>query len=399
MYSGTEFEDTEGKTHFNGTEGLGDFGTLVLAAARSEWQGCGMFEDSLTTHAAYRLSVLDLSPVASGSTSRDALRNTLDLAKLADALGYTRYWLAEHHNTPLIASSTPEVMIGHVASLTKRIRVGSGGVMLPNHAPLHVAEAFRVLEALHPGRIDLGLGRAPGTDTLTALALRRSREALGAEDFPQRLEELLAFLGFTVPQNNGVRDGIFAEGHPLQQIRAMPDDVEAPDVWLLGSSDFSSQLAAQLGLGFAFAHHINPLPAVRALREYQDNFRPSARFTQPNAALAVSVVCAETDEKAELLARPLELTLLRFRQGRSAHFPSVEEATNYPYTLDDLQIIRYNRQRAFIGSPKTIRAKVGELAEQAGVQEIMITTMMHDHDDRRRSYELLAEAFEIVNPV
>ncbi len=273
----------------------------------------------MTESTSYRLSVLDLSPVASGSTSSDALRNTLDLARLADELGYTRYWLAEHHNTQLIASSTPEVMIGHVASVTKRIRVGSGGVMLPNHAPLHVAEAFRVLEALHPGRIDLGLGRAPGTDSLTALALRRSREALSADDFPQRLDELLAFL-----------DGGFPENHPFQQVRAMPDDVPPPDVWLLGSSDFSSQLAAHLGVGFAFAHHINPLPAVRALREYQDNFHPSARMAKPEAILGVSVVCAETDEKAELLARPLELTLLRFRQGRSARFPSVAEATDYP---------------------------------------------------------------------
>lgn len=336
----------------------------------------------------YRLSVLDLSPVASGSTSSEALHNTLDLARLADELGYTRYWLAEHHNTQLIASSTPEVMIGHVASVTKRIRVGSGGVMLPNHAPLHVAEAFRVLEALHPGRIDLGLGRAPGTDSLTALALRRSREALSADDFPLRLAELLGFL-----------DGGFPENHPFQGVRAMPDDVPPPDVWLLGSSDFSSALAAQLGLGFAFAHHINPLPTVKALREYQDNFHPSARLAKPQAMLAVSVVCAETDEKAELLARPLELTLLRFRQGRSKRFPSIAEATEFPYTPEDREIIRYNRQRSFIGSPESVHARVSELAGQAGVEEIMITTMMHEHADRRRSYELLAQAFGLQQPV
>lgn len=332
--------------------------------------------------------MLDLSPVASGSTSVDALRNTLDLAQLADDLGYTRYWLAEHHNTQLIASSTPEVMIGHVASVTKRIRVGSGGVMLPNHAPLHVAEAFRVLEALHPGRIDLGLGRAPGTDSLTALALRRSREALNADDFPQRLDELLSFL-----------DGGFPANHPFETIRAMPDDVEPPEVWLLGSSDFSSQLAAHLGLGFAFAHHINPLPAVRSLREYQEQFRPSGRLKKPEAILGVSVVCAETDERADGLARPLELTLLRFRQGRSARFPSVEEASNYPYTPEDRELIRYNRQRTFVGSPETLRARLSELAGQAGVEEIMITTMMHDHADRRRSYELLARAFGLKRPV
>jgi luciferase family oxidoreductase group 1 len=336
---------------------------------------------------AFRLSVLDLSPVATGSTSSDALRNTLDLARLADQLGYTRYWLAEHHNTPLIASSVPEVMIGHVAAATRHLRVGSGGVMLPNHAPLNVAEAFHVLEALYPGRVDLGIGRAPGTDSLTALALRRSREALSADDFPARLDELLAFL-----------NGGFPENHPFQQVRAMPDDVESPDVWLLGSSDFSAQLAAQLGLGFAFAHHINPLPAAAALRLYHEQFRPSARFPKPQSILAVSVVCAETDEKAELLARPLELTLLRFRQGRSARFPSVAEATDYPYTPQDREIIRYNRERSFIGSPESVRVRIAELAGQAGAGEIMITTMMHDHADRRRSYELLAQTFGLTAP-
>lgn len=347
----------------------------------------GNLRGILSENQRYRLSVLDLSPVASGSNSAEALRNTLDLAKLADELGYTRYWLAEHHNTQLIASSTPEVMIGHVASVTKRIRVGSGGVMLPNHAPLHVAEAFRMLEALHPGRIDLGLGRAPGTDSLTALALRRSREALSADDFPMRLDELLAFL-----------DGGFPENHPFEGVKAMPDDVPPPDVWLLGSSDFSSALAAQLGLGFAYAHHINPVLAVRALREYQDRFHPSGHTDKPQAMLAVSAVCAETDEKAELLARPLELTLLRFRQGRSARFPSVAEATEYPYTPEEREIIRYNRQRTFIGSPETVRERVSVLASQSGVEEIMITTMMHDHADRRKSYQLLAEAFGIRQP-
>lgn len=342
----------------------------------------------------YRLSVLDVSPVASGATSRDALHNTLDLARLTDDLGYTRYWLAEHHNTQLIASSTPEVMIGHVASVTKQIRVGSGGVMLPNHAPLHVAEAFRVLEALHPGRIDLGLGRAPGTDSLAALALRRSREALNADDFPQRLMELLAFLGISdLDGGDGIKGMGFPQDHPFQQIRVMPDDVEPPQVWLLGSSDFSSQLAARLGLGFAFAHHINPLPAVRALREYQDSFRRVASLRQPQAILAISVICAETDEKAGLLARPMELTLLRFRQGRSGRFPSVEEATDYPYTPEEKEIIRYNRQRTFLGTPEAVRARVTELAAQTGVKEIMITTMTHDHMDRLRSYELMAEAF------
>src|SRR5580700_8664691 len=229
---------------------------------------------------AYPLSVLDISPVPSGSSSSDALRNTLDLAKLTDALGYRRYWLAEHHNTALIASTSPEVMIGHVADVTQRMRVGSGGIMLPNHAPLKVAETFRVLEALHPGRVDLGLGRAPGTDSLTALALRRSRELLGADDFPARLQDLLTFL-----------DHGFPPGHPLERIRAMPDDVPMPEVWLLGSRDFSAELSARLGRRFASAHHIQPLPAIAALRMYREHSQPSEYRKEPEALIGVSVVC------------------------------------------------------------------------------------------------------------
>jgi luciferase family oxidoreductase group 1 len=336
----------------------------------------------LTAAKSYRLSVLDVSPVASGSTSTDALRNTLDLARLAEDLGFTRYWLAEHHNTALIASSVPEVMIGHVADVTSRIRVGSGGVMLPNHPPLRVAESFRVLEALHPGRVDLGIGRAPGTDTITALALRRSRAALSADDFPKLLDELLGFL-----------NGGFPQEHPFEHVRAMPDDVPAPEVWLLGSSDFSAALAAELGLRFAFAHHISPLPAVGALRYYHENFRASASLSKPESLLAVSAICAETDQQAEILGRPMELTLLRFRQGRMGRFPSIEEATAYPYTEEEREVIGVSRQRTFIGSPQIVRARVSDLAEACGVDEIMVTTMTHEHADRRRSYELLAEAF------
>ncbi|HUA01255.1 MAG TPA: LLM class flavin-dependent oxidoreductase [Candidatus Aquilonibacter sp.] len=333
----------------------------------------------------YRLSVLDLSPVPSGSTSRQALQNTLDLAGLAEDLGYTRYWLAEHHNTPLIASSVPEVMIGHVADVTRRIRVGSGGIMLPNQAPLRVAESFRVLEALHPGRVDLGIGRAPGTDPITTLALRRSREAMGADDFPVRLEELLGFL-----------DGEFPHNHPFERIRAMPDDVPMPDVWILGTSDFSAQLTAMLGLRYAYAHHIVPESALTSLRIYRENFKPSAHLAAPEMLIAVSVLCAETDERAAELARPMELTLLRFRQGRSARFPSVAEATDYPYTPEERHVVELSSGRFFAGSPGRVRKHLSDLADRAGVSEIMITTMTHEHADRRRSYELLAEAFSLA---
>jgi len=332
----------------------------------------------------YALSVLDLSPISSGSTSAQALRNTVDLAQVTDELGYTRYWLAEHHNTRLIASSVPEVMIGHVVNATKRIRVGSGGVMLPNHSPLHVAEAFRVLEALHPGRIDLGLGRAPGTDTVTALALRRSRQAVFSDEFPQQLDELLAFLSDD-----------FVEEHPFRGVKAMPMDVGTPEIWLLGSSDFSAQLAAKLGLGFAFAHHIQPSPAIAALRMYRDYFRPSKYFAQPKALVAVSVVCADTDERAAEIARPVELGLLRLRQGRLGQLPSIAEATEYRYTAEERQLIALNRDRVFIGSPATVHGRLVAAAERAGVDEIMVTSLIHDHPDRRRSYELLAEAFKL----
>jgi luciferase family oxidoreductase group 1 len=329
-----------------------------------------------------RLSVLDLSPVSAGSTGAEALRNTLDLARLADELGYHRYWLAEHHNSSFTASPIPEIMMAKVADVTHRIRVGSGGVMLPNRNPLLVAESFRVLSALHPGRIDLGIGRAPGTDQLTAFAMRRSKEAVMAEDFPEQLGETLAFL-----MNE------FPTGHPFQRVKAIPLDAEVPEVWLLGSSDFSAHLAARLGLGFAFAHHINPAPAVAALRIYREEFQPSTFFTSPQSLLATSVLCAETDEQAEYLAQSYDLAILRLHQGRFGPFPSVEEAEAYPYSEHDRQQIQQNRSRIAVGSPETVGKKLSRLAEAAGVEEIMATTMVHSHAERRRSYELLARAF------
>jgi luciferase family oxidoreductase group 1 len=331
-----------------------------------------------------RLSVLDLSPVPSGSTAAEALRNTLDLARLAEELGYTRYWLAEHHNAPGLASSVPEVMIGHVAAATSRIRVGSGGVMLPNHSPLKVAETFRALAALHPGRIDLGIGRAPGTDSLTALALRRSREALAADDFPEQLAELLAFFGDDFPAD-----------HPFRRITAIPEGVPTPPIWLLGSSDYSARAAAAAGLGFAFAHHIHPEPAVDALRLYRERFRPSPHLGAPRALLAVSVVCAETDERADELARSFDLAWLRIVQGKRGRYPSVAEATAYPYTAAEREVVRANRERLFAGAPATVERRLRRLAEAAGVGEVMVLTMIDDHAARRRSHELLAEAFEL----
>jgi luciferase family oxidoreductase group 1 len=328
----------------------------------------------------YPLSVLDVSPVSSGSSPRDALLHTVDLAQLADALGYTRYWLAEHHNTSGIASSVPEVMIEHVAQATTRIRVGAGGIMLPNHAPLKVAETFRLLEALHPGRIDLGLGRAPGTDPLTAFALRRSKEAMRADDFPEQLSELMAFLADDFPSD-----------HPFRNIRATPQGVGTPELWLLGSSDFSARVAAGLGLSFAFAHHIAPAEAVHAMCLYRERFQPSQALAEPRAMLAVSVICAKTDEEAEALSSSVRLRFLRMEHGERGPIPSVDEARDYPYTATDFRRLRAARDRHQVGSPASVKNRLEELAGETGATEIMALTIVHDHAARRRSYELLME--------
>jgi luciferase family oxidoreductase group 1 len=322
----------------------------------------------------FGISVLDVSPVSSGSGGALALLNTLDLARLADRLGYERYWLAEHHNLPTIASSAPEVMIGHVASATGRIRVGAGGIMLPNHAPLKVAETFKVLEALHPGRIDLGIGRAPGTDPVTASALRRSQDGPGAEDFPQRFGELLAFSG----------DG-FPENHPFRSIVAMPLDVALPPIWLLGSSGYSATASGKMGLGYA-----------SAMRAYRESFEPSEYFEHPSAILAVAVICGETDEHARELASSMELAWVRMRSGKPGPLPSPEEASGYPYTPAERALADAYRSMQVVGDPRTVRARIEELAESTLADEIMVTTNVYDHGERLGSYERLAAAFAMA---
>ncbi len=333
------------------------------------------------------LSILDLSPIGTGSTAGQALRNTIDLARRAEQLGYTRYWLAEHHNMPGIASSAPEIVIGAVARETTQLRVGSGGIMLPNHSPLKVVETFRILEALYPGRIDLGIGRAPGTDQRTALALRRSREALGADDFPVQLGELLAF-----------STDRFPDGHPFQSVRAVPVDVALPPIWLLGSSDYSAQVSAALGMGFAFARHINPDGAAEAMQMYREQFSPSEQLAEPQTILAVSALCAETDARAEELASSVDLSFLRLRSGRPGLLPSPEEAMAYPYTPMERAQMLASRARHIIGSPSTVRAQLDDLIDQTGANELMVTTMIHSHAERVRSYELLAESFALPQP-
>jgi luciferase family oxidoreductase group 1 len=333
----------------------------------------------------FGLSVLDVSPVSSGSDGARALRNTLELARLADQLGYKRYWLAEHHNLPSIASSAPEIMIGHVANVTERIRVGAGGIMLPNHAPLKVAETFRVLEALHPERIDLGIGRAPGTDPVTAAALRRSQNGLEAEDFPQRFGELLAFSG----------DG-FPEEHPFRSVVAMPSDVGLPPIWLLGSSGYSARAAGQMGFGYAFASHFSPADPAPAMLAYRESFEPSESFERPSAILAIAVICGETDEHAERLASSMELAWVRMRSGNPGPLPNPEEAMAYPYTPAERRLADAYRSMQVVGDPRTVRARIEELAERTAADEVMITTNVYDHAERLRSYERLAEVFDIT---
>jgi len=319
------------------------------------------------------LSVLDLAPVVSGSTAAEALRNTVDLAQHTERLGYHRFWLAEHHNMPGVASSSPAVLIGRVADATSRLRVGSGGVMLPNHPPLVVAEQFGMLEALHPGRIDLGIGRAPGTDQATARALRRTTAPLSVDDFPQQLAELLDY--FT---------GSAA-------ITAMPAPGYGPPLWLLGSSGYSAQVAGVLGLPFAFAHHFSPANTLPALELYRSSFRPSGDLPQPYAMVAVSVIAADTDDDARRLAAPGGLAFLRLRSGRPGLFPSPEEAAAHPYTPMERAAVEERFSSQVIGGPETVRAQLGELLANTAGDELMITTMVHDHADRLRSYELVAE--------
>ena len=328
------------------------------------------------------ISVLDLSVVTSSTKPAVALRNSIDLARHVDQLGYVRYWLAEHHNLASVASPAPDILIGQIAAVTNHIRVGSGGIMLPNHAPLMVAERFKMLEALFPDRIDLGLGRAPGTDGATAHALRSRLDRREGDDFLERLHELTLW---------ETRD--FPPDHPYNKVVAMPDDVPLPPIWLLGSSDYSSELAAQVGMGFAFAHHFASYDAVDALTNYHTRFKPSGWRSTPHGILAVAVVTAETDAEAERLASSMDLNRLRRDRGQYAPLPSVEEALAYPYSDAERASVMRNRSRLFVGSPSTVMTKLQPMITASKADELMIITAVYDHDARKRSYGLLADAF------
>jgi luciferase family oxidoreductase group 1 len=331
------------------------------------------------------LSVLDLSPVTTATPGSAALRNSLDLARLADALGYKRYWLAEHHNLASIASSAPEIMIGQIAAATTRIRVGSGGVMLVNHAPLMIAERFKVLEALFPGRIDLGLGRAPGTDPVTSYALRRRQDVREGDEFLERLQELILL------ERRG-----FPEGHPFRSVHAVPADVALPPVWLLGSSGYSAELAAAIGMGFAFAHHFAEHDAESAMLSYREHFKPSETLREPYAILATAAVAADSGEEAQRIASSADLHFVRRAKGEYLPLASPEEAAAYPYTQIDRDRIARHRQRLVVGDIDGVKARLLSLIEATRADELMITTMTYDHAARRRSYQLLAQAFAVA---
>jgi len=330
------------------------------------------------------LSVLDLSPVTTATPGSVALRNSLDLARLAERLGYKRYWVAEHHNLANIASSAPEIMIGQIAAVTTHIRVGSGGVMLPNHAPLMVAERFKVLEALFPGRIDLGLGRAPGTDPVTSYALRARQDPREGDDFLERFQELLLL------ERRG-----FPENHPFRNVRAVPADVPLPPIWLLGSSGYSAELAAAVGMGFAFAHHFSDYDAQSAMLSYRAHFKPSAALAEPYTILGAAVIAADTDAEAERIGSSAELHFVRRAKGEYAPLASPEEAAAYPYSPIDRERIARHRARLIVGGIERVKERLLSLIESTRADELMVTSMVYDHGARKHSYELLARAFAL----
>ena len=330
------------------------------------------------------LSVLDQSPVRSGGTPADALNETVRLAQATERLGYRRYWLAEHHGSEDFAGSAPEIMITRVAAATSKIRVGSGGVMLSHYSPYKVAETFRLLETLYPGRVDLGIGRAPGADHLTSVALAYG-SPIGIEYFPTKIADLTAFLTGGKPVTEA-----------LAPVHVNPRADTVPEIWLLGSSDESARYAAHFGLSFSFAQFISPLGGEAVLDAYRRNFRPSPLLAAPRASIGVFVICADTEEEARRLGRSRDLWRLRIDRGERKPYPSVEEAEAYPYTPDELTHIERNRRRSFFGTPEQLKAQLTELAGQFGVDELVILTITHDPAARLRSYELLAEAFALT---
>jgi luciferase family oxidoreductase group 1 len=333
-----------------------------------------------------RLSVLDQSPIISGHTPAQAIAETIKLAQAVEQLGYYRYWLAEHHALAALADPCPEILVTRVAAATSKIRVGTGGILLPYYSPLKVAEQFRMLEALYPQRIDLGIGRAPGGDRTTALAMGGGSYS-GAEDFPDQVQYLVAHLDDALPA-----------GHPFAQVKAMPAGPTAPEVWLLGSSDYSGALAAQLGLRFAFAHFISADGGDQVMRDYKRKFQPSQRESRPQALLTVFAICAETDAEAERRAASIDLRRLNTDYGVNAPVPNQQEAESRAYTEVERARIAYHRRRVVLGAPDTVKARLLALREQFEADELMVITITGDYRTRLESYRLLAQAFDLSQP-
>lgn len=332
-----------------------------------------------------RLSVLDQSPIRKGGSPIDAVRESIELAKRCERLGYHRYWVAEHHSSQGLADASPEILIARIAAETESIRVGSGGVMLSHYSSLKVAEQFRMLEALSPGRIDLGIGRAPGSDRRTAEALSVGPGALGIEHYPDQLMDLYGWLSNTLPT-----------AHPYQQIRAMPAGESIPELWLLGSSAVSAQYAAELGWRYCFAHFINQDGGERFMQFYRDNFEPSPIVPEPEGAVGVSATVAETDEEAEHLSWSRWAWRLKSRLGLAeGGIPSPEEAKAYKYSEPELDFIAYSRHQSVYGSPGHVADRLMEVAERYKVDELVVVTITYDFEARKRSYELLAREFNL----
>ncbi|HEY6413502.1 MAG TPA: LLM class flavin-dependent oxidoreductase [Edaphobacter sp.] len=334
-----------------------------------------------------RLSVLDQSPVPEGSTPAEALQNSIALARRVDELGYTRFWMSEHHAMDTLACTAPEIMLARIGAETKRIRIGSGGIMLPHYTSLKMAEVFRTLYGLYPGRVDLGIGRAPGGGPMEALALRRSRKTPMEDDFPDQVSELLAFL-----------EDDFPTGHPFGRVKAMPapemaEGYAGPDVWMLGSSMWSSAAAVEFGLPYSFAHFFSPVKTRDAIEAYRRNFRGGLRREKPEATVAVGVVCAETQEEAEFLSASVKLLQRRIRLGDRKPVASPEEAVRELRLLGEIPMEEGEWPRYFVGTPVLVKEQLEQMTGELGIGELVVNTIVWEHSKRVRSYELLAEAF------
>jgi luciferase family oxidoreductase group 1 len=334
-----------------------------------------------------KLSVLDQTPIRRGSNAYEALQESAQLATLADEWGYTRYWLSEHHNIPTLAGAAPEVLMARLGAVTKRIRLGSGGIMLPNHSALKVAENFRLLEALFPGRIDLGIGRAPGGDRLTASELNRSN-TFDPKDYLQQIIALKNYL-----KDDSTPDTVH------EKVKAIPRIPSSPTMWMLTSSGESAYLAAHFGLGLSFAHFINPIGGVEAIETYRHLFKGSEHFSAPQTSVGIFVFCGETEEKVMQVQAVMDYRLLSIEKGRVNEAPSYQSIKHETYTPEEWRRVQFNRQRMIVGTPDEVKERITALVKNYKTDEIVIATFSDEAEDRFRSYELLAQMFELNSTV